>query len=119
NVASVGGIDALFAPLGQDAFDKLAQDTLYYAKLDGKLTDDDIRTVHDEVRKLTTKLPLALEKEQLKPLSSLEQVRTSALGDDFSLFLKNEAGRLLLTEKPGATGTVVALASGRTIALPT
>lgn len=118
-VREAGGIAELFAPLSHQAFGKLAQDTLHYLRLEGTMTDEDLGTLTDELQKLTEQLPLALEKEQLKYLSSLEHVRAGGLGNDFSLFLKNEAQRLLFTEKPGTSGTTVSVAAGRTVTIPT
>ncbi len=118
SVRDVGGVNNLFGALPSESFTKLVDETLHYVKLNVEMSDDDVKSLTDEIQTLAVKLPLALEKEQLKHLSAIEHIRAGGLGDDFSLFLRDEAHRLFLTAKSGSTGSAVTLTDGKVVTIP-
>lgn len=118
NVRDVGGISKIFGALSEESFTKLVEETLFYVKSNIELTDEDTKSLTEEIQALAVKLPLTLEAEQLKHLAAVEHIRAGGLGNDFSLFLRDEAQRLFLSLKSGAAGTAVSLADGKIVTIP-
>lgn len=118
HVRQVGGVSQLFTSLPKDSFEQLVVETLYFVNKDVTLSADDVKSLKEEIQSLAVQLPLALEKEQLKHLGSVEHIRAGGLGSDFSLFLRDEAQRIILSEKTDASGAVIMLDNDKTVTIP-